>query len=126
MNEDQQDSEPFLNDADYQLLRGDSFLNRLGSNNFASLIEVPAAPAPENDGAPHPQPQPLHHHHPPQQLSQQQQQLEMQLLHDANISDPLFIDSNMLAVSSSNLQLDPSESWSQVETVSVFLSRICL
>ncbi|XP_050728670.1 cellular tumor antigen p53-like isoform X2 [Eriocheir sinensis] len=116
MNENQQDSEPLLDDADYQLLRSDSFLNRLGSNNFASLIEAPAAPIPENDVAQQ-QPQPLHHHQPPHHPPQQQQQLEMQLLHDADIIDPLFIDSSLLAVPQSNLHLDPNESWSQVETI---------
>ncbi|XP_050710948.1 cellular tumor antigen p53-like isoform X2 [Eriocheir sinensis] len=109
MKENQQDPEPLFDEADYLLLRNDSLLNRMGSNNFASIIEGPAVPAPENDVSL----QQLQHQ--PFQLPQQQQMPEVPFLQDTGISDPLFIGSDLLTFSPSELHLDPTESWNQVE-----------
>lgn len=115
MNENQ-DSEPLFDDADYQLLRSDSLLTRLGSNNFASLIEAPAHPPHENENVSHQQQLQQHQHQPRHQAPQQEQMPEMQFFHDTDISDTLFVDNGLLTLSQSDLPLDP---WNNMEAVSV-------
>lgn len=113
MNENKQEPEPLFDEADYLLLRNDSFLNRMGSNSFATLIESPAILSPENDvSLQQLQDEPFH-------LPQQQQMPEVSFLQDTGISNPLFIGSDLLTLSPSELHLDPVESWNQVEMVSV-------
>lgn len=119
MKENQQDPEPLFDETEYLLLRNDSLLNRMGSNNFASICESPTVPSPENDVSL----QQLQHQ--TFQLPQQQQMTEVSFLQDTDITDPLCIGSDLLTLSPSELHLDPAESWNQVELVSV-LWFVCI
>lgn len=118
-DENRQESEPLFDDGAYQLLRSDSFLTRLGSNNFNSLIEDPVLPSTENDDAP----QQHQEHHPHNQHQLQQQYLQhnqisnMQFLHNEDINDPIFISSDLAPLPLSEHYLDPTERWNQVESV---------
>ena len=110
MNNSQRESEPLLDDADYELLRSDSLLARVGSNNFASLIEASIPLAAQHEEL-----------NRQQQQQQQQQQFEHQFQQQDVPSDIQFIINNSLSMdtpmllTSNQLLLDSTENWCSIE-----------
>lgn len=112
MNENQE-SEPLIDEDEYHhLLRNDSFLTRLGSDNFASLIEPSASLPSGNDDLSHQ----LQQQQPLQEPPQPQQMPVMHFHSSPIIQEPLFISDGLVT---SDLQTESS--WNNLETVSVSL-----
>uniref|UniRef100_A0A0P4WEW8 p53 DNA-binding domain-containing protein n=1 Tax=Scylla olivacea TaxID=85551 RepID=A0A0P4WEW8_SCYOL len=105
-----QESEPLLDDDDYALLRCDSLLARVDSNNFASLLDNSTPPIVENEEL-NPQEIPP----PPQDQPQTQQQeaADIQLI----INSALSMETGILQ--SSELSWDHTENWQNLEDVTL-------
>nr|AZM65484.1 P53 protein [Portunus trituberculatus] len=109
MNENQQESEPLLDDDDYELLRCDSLLARVGSNNFASLLENSVPPTTENEELKHTEMQPPLQHQ-PQFHPQQQDATDIQFI----INDTLSME-NGIVLPSNEVQWDQAENWLKLD-----------
>lgn len=110
MNENQEESEPLLNEDDYELLRCDSLLARVGSNNFASLLDNSTPSTIENEELTPPEMQPPPPpQHQTQTQTQQQEASEFQLI----INSTLSMENDMHP--SNELKWDQSESWLKLE-----------
>lgn len=113
MNENQPESESLLDDADYQLLRCDSFLTRVGSNNFASLIETTSTNA-ENEELRQQEQQQTQQQQPQQQPPQQQETLITQFPSEPVMNHSLF-ENTILSLPAGELHLDQTECWFNME-----------
>ena len=107
MDGNQQEPEPLLGDDDYELLRCDSLLARVGSNNFASLLEISTPPTIENEEFNQVEMQP-----PLQYQPQTQQEVAAGI--QVMINNPLPMENDII-LPSDELQWDQAENWLKLE-----------